>query len=80
MEAEDDIGPTTLMEVAEVTPQVGLSLMHDVFPDTGCYQSIISMDLVSKNGLKVKKSKKKKLRAENRIQLKCCLCHIGVGL
>ena len=55
-----------------ITPQTGTPFRHDVFPDTGCYQSLISLDLVTANGMVVDKRKKKTLRAVNGFALKCC--------
>ena len=71
-DAEDDAEPTPLMTDVTITPQTGTPFLHDVFPDTGCYQSLISLDLVTANGMVVDKRKKKTLRAVNGFALKCC--------
>ena len=55
-----------------ITPQTGTPFQHNVFPDTGCYQSLISLDLVTANGMVVDKRKKKTLHGVNGFTLKCC--------
>ena len=61
----DDSAPTPLMENVEVKPIDGKdrpSIM-DVFPDTGCQQSIVSEDLIDACGLILDRSKRKKITA-----------------
>ena len=69
---EDDAETTPLMKDVTITPRVGKTFKYDVFPGTGCYQSIMLLDLVTKYGLKVDKNKKKRLRTINGLTMKCC--------
>ena len=48
---KDDSKPTPLMSKVSIIPFTGTPFKFDVMPDTGCYQSLISMDLVSANGM-----------------------------
>ena len=43
----DDAGATPLMEGVTIKPLAGTPFKFDVFPDTGCYQSLISLDQVT---------------------------------
>ena len=66
----DDAAPTPLMHVM-ATPQVGNPFRFDVLPDTGCEQTMISLDLVTANGMVVDTNLKKRLRAANGAPMKC---------
>ena len=43
---KDDAAPTPLMEDVSIKPAAGTPFLFDVFPNTGCYQSLMSLDLV----------------------------------
>ena len=47
----DDAAPTPLMEDVSIKPAAGTPFLFDAFPDTGCYQSLMSLDLVSTYGM-----------------------------
>ena len=61
----DDSEPTPLMENVEVKPIDGKDKpsIIEVFPDTGCQQSIVSEDLIDACGLVLDRSKRKKITA-----------------
>ena len=50
------------MSKVSIIPYEGTPFKFDVLPDTGCYQSLISMDLVSANGMVVDTHNKKTLK------------------
>ena len=68
---EDDSEPTPLMKNVVITPQTGTPFQFNVFPDTGCYQSLVSLDLVTANGMVVDTRSKKTIRAVNGIAMNC---------
>ena len=69
--ATDDSEPTPLMEDVKIKPVIGTPFRFDVFPDTGCYQSIISLDLVRTYGLNIDRGRVKKIKAVNGARMEC---------
>ena len=69
--ATDDSEPTPLMEDVKIKPVIGTPFRFDVFPDTGCYQSIISLDLVRTYGLNLDRGRVKKIKAVNGGRMEC---------
>ena len=43
----------------------------DIFPDTGCQQSLVSEDLMSARGLQLDKTKKKRIKAVDKGDVAC---------
>ena len=58
VENHDDCAPTPICNM-EFKPKKGKIFQHDVLPDTGCSQSIISHDIAVNNGMRINKRKKK---------------------
>ena len=48
---KDDAAPTPLMEDVSIKPVTGTPFLFEVFLDTGCYQSLKSLDLVFAYGM-----------------------------
>ena len=69
----DDSEPTPLMENVEVKPINGKNKpsIIEVFPDTGCQQSIVSEDLIDACGLILDRSKRKKITAVDGGEVPC---------
>ena len=68
----DDAAPTPLMEDVSIKPVTGTPFLFDVFPDTGCYQSLMSLDLVSAYGMHLDRGPIKKIKAVDGGQMECC--------
>ena len=68
----DDAAPTPLMEDVSIKPAVGTPFLFDVFPDTGCYQSLMLLDLVSTYGMHLDQGRIKKIKAVDRGRMECC--------
>ena len=69
---KDDAAPTPLMEDVSIKPVAGTPFLFDVFPDTGCYQSLMSLDLVSAYGMHLDRGPIKKIKAVDGGQMECC--------
>ena len=69
----DDSEPTPLMENVEVKPINGKNKpsIIEVFPDTGCQQSIVAEDLIDACGLILDRSKRKKITAVDGGEVPC---------
>ena len=57
----DDCAPTPICNMRFKTGN-GKTFNHDVLPDTGCSQSLVSYDIVLANDMKVDEKKKKNIR------------------
>ena len=68
----DDATPSPLMEDVSIKPVTGTPFLFDVFPDTGCYQSLMSLDLVSAYGMYLDQGRIKKIKAVDGGQIECC--------
>ena len=68
----DDTAPTPLMEGVSIKPVAGTPFLFDVFPDTGFYQSLMSLDLVFAYGMYLDQGRIKKIKAVDGCQMKCC--------
>ena len=68
----DDATPSPLMEDVSIKPVTGTPFLFDVFPDTGCYQSLMSLDLVSAYGMHLDRGPIKKIKAVDGGQMECC--------
>ena len=68
----DDAEATPLMEGVIIKPVVGTPFKFNVFPDTGCYQSLISLDLVTAYGMHLDRGCIKKLKAVDGGHMECC--------
>ena len=69
----DDSEPTPMMEDVKIKPIDGKdkpSIM-EVFPDTGCQQSIISQDSIKASGLKLDRSRRKRILAVDGTRVPC---------
>ena len=71
MRAKDDSEPTPLMSRVSIIPHKGTPFKFNVLPDTGCYQSLILMDLESANGMVVNMHNKKTLKTVNSQRMNC---------
>ena len=71
MGVKDDSAPTPLMSKVSIIPHTGTPFKFDVLPDTGCYQTLISTDLVSANGMIVDTHDKKTLKTVNSNRMNC---------
>ena len=69
--AVDDAEATPLMEEVEIKPSRGTPFKFDVFPDTGCYQSLISLDLVNAYGMHLYRDRIKRIKAVDGGHMKC---------
>ena len=82
--ALDDAEATPLMEDVLINPTsqktrngsrmvncTGTPFRFDVFPDTGCYQSLISEDLVRMYGMGLDRTRTKRIRAVDGNCMKC---------
>ena len=69
--AEDNSGPMPLMEDVKIKPAKGIPFKFNVFPDTGCYQSLIASDLVKTMGMQVDRNCVKKIKAVDGGQMEC---------
>ena len=63
---QDDSEPTPLMKDVKIRPfktnqGLGKTITLDVFPDTGCQQTLVAEDLISACGLVLDQTKKKKI-------------------
>ena len=67
----DDAEATPLMEGVAIKPMDDTPFQFDVFPDTGCYQSLISLDLVTAYGLHLDRGRKKKIKAVDGGYMEC---------
>ena len=68
----DDAAPMPLMEGVSIKPVAGTPFLFDVFPDTGCYQSLMLLDLVSAYGMYLDQGRIKKIKAVDGGQIECC--------
>ena len=68
---QDDSAPTPLMENVAIKPVDGTPFKFDVFPDTGCYQSIVSLDLVQAYGMNLDRGRIKKIKAVDGGRMEC---------
>ena len=59
------------MEDVEINPSKGTPLKFNVFPDTGCYQSLVASDLVKTYGMQVDRNRVKKIKAVDGGQMEC---------
>ena len=64
---QDDSEPIPLMKDVKIRPfktnqGLGKTTTLDVFPDTGCQQTLVAEDFVSTCGLVLDQTKKKKIR------------------
>ena len=69
--AEDNSGPMPLMEDVKIKPAKGIPFKFNVFPDTGCYQSLVASDLVKTYGMQVDRNCVKKIKAVDGGQMEC---------
>ena len=69
--ATDDAEATPLMEDVEIKPSQGTPFKFSVFPDTGCYQSLISLDLVNAYGMNVDEGRVKRIKTVDGSHMKC---------
>ena len=51
------------MKDVEIEPTKGKPFKFNIFPDTGCYQSLIASDLVKTYGMQVDRNRVKKIKA-----------------
>ena len=68
----DDAAPTPLMENVSMELAAGTPFLFDVFPDTGCYQSLMLLDLVSTYGMHLDWGRIKKIKAAHGGRMECC--------
>ena len=59
------------MEDVEIKPAKGTPFKFNVFPDTGCYQSLVASDLVKTYGMQVDLNRVKKIKAVDGRQMEC---------
>ena len=57
----DDCAPTPICDMQFETEN-GNIFKHDVLPDTGCSQSLVSLNIAKANGMSINKNKKKNIR------------------
>ena len=73
---QDDSEPTPLMKDVKIRPfktnqGLGKTTTLDVFPDTGCQQTLVAEDLVSACGLVLDQTKKKKIKSVDGNRVPC---------
>ena len=68
----DDAAPTPLMENVSMELAAGTPFLFYVFPVTGCYQSLMLLDLVSAYGMYLDQGRIKKIKAVDGGQMECC--------
>ena len=68
---KDDSEPTPLMSKVSIIPHTVTPFKFDVLPNTGCYQSLITMDLVSANSMVVDRYDKRMLKTVSGNQMDC---------
>ena len=71
---QDDFGPTLLMKDVKIRPfkaNQGLGKINtlDMFPDTGCQQTLVAEDLVRACGLVLDQTKNKKIKSVDGIRV-----------
>ena len=59
------------MKDVEIKPAKGTPFKFNVFPDTGCYQSLVASNLVKTYGMQVDRNRVKKIKAVDRGQMEC---------
>ena len=69
--AEHDSEPTPLIEDVEIKPAKGTPFKFNVFPDTGCYQSLVASGMVKTYGMQVDRNLVKKIKAIDEGQMEC---------
>ena len=59
------------MEDVKIKPAKGKPFRFKVFPDTGCYQSLVASDLVKTYGMQFDRNRVKKVKAVDGGQMEC---------